>query len=161
MLLKVISSCVRLHMSLKFFLLPLNNLEWAYVPFFLQNAPGPVIKALYDVCFNPIIQIVLQSDDYSEMQVRHGTTNLMFDIFDLHWAVGCFYLAHQNATECLAAFVCGGKNDLLAWGGDPGFTMRSLLDALSRYLVSFSDGWMFFLCWKLAFLIMVTVFLSW
>ncbi|KMT08396.1 hypothetical protein BVRB_6g140740 [Beta vulgaris subsp. vulgaris] len=77
------------------------------VTMLLKNAPGPVIKALYDVCFNPIIQIVLQSDDYSEM---------------------------QNATECLAAFVCGGKNDLLAWGGDPGFTMRSLLDALSRLL---------------------------
>ncbi|KAL2904939.1 Importin-9 [Bienertia sinuspersici] len=77
------------------------------VTMLLKNAPGPVIKALYDVCFNPIIQIVLQSDDHSEM---------------------------QNATECLAAFVCGGKNELLAWGGDPGFTMRSLLDALSRLL---------------------------
>jgi len=39
---------------------------------------------------------------------------------------------HQNATECLAAFVCGGKHEILSWGGDPGFTMRSLLDALSR-----------------------------
>ncbi|XP_057528607.1 uncharacterized protein LOC130807420 isoform X4 [Amaranthus tricolor] len=77
------------------------------VTMLLKNAPGPVIKALYDVCFNPIIQIVLQTDDYSEM---------------------------QNATECLAAFVCGGKSDLLTWGGDPGFTMRSLLDALSRLL---------------------------
>uniref|UniRef100_A0A803L7D5 Importin N-terminal domain-containing protein n=1 Tax=Chenopodium quinoa TaxID=63459 RepID=A0A803L7D5_CHEQI len=77
------------------------------VTMLLKNAPGPVVKALYDVCFNPIIQIVLQSDDHSEM---------------------------QNATECLAAFVCGGKNELLAWGGDPGFTMRSLLDALSRLL---------------------------
>uniref|UniRef100_A0A803KVA8 Importin N-terminal domain-containing protein n=1 Tax=Chenopodium quinoa TaxID=63459 RepID=A0A803KVA8_CHEQI len=77
------------------------------VTMLLKNAPGPVIKALYDVCFNPIIQIVLQSDDHSEM---------------------------QNATECLAAFVCGGKSELLAWGGDPGFTMRSLLDALSRLL---------------------------
>lgn len=77
------------------------------VTMLLKNAPGPVIKALFDVCFNPIIHIVLQSDDYSEM---------------------------QNATECLAAFVCGGKNELLSWGGDPGFTMRSLLDALSRLL---------------------------
>ncbi|XP_056696512.1 uncharacterized protein [Spinacia oleracea] len=77
------------------------------VTMLLKNAPGPVVKALYDVCFNPIIQIVLQSDDHSEM---------------------------QNATECLAAFVCGGKSELLAWGGDSGFTMRSLLDALSRLL---------------------------
>lgn len=40
----------------------------------------------------------------------------------------------QNATECLAAFICAGKHEILAWGGDPGFTMRSLLDALSRLL---------------------------
>lgn len=38
----------------------------------------------------------------------------------------------QNATECLAAFVYGAKQEMLAWGGDPGFTMRSLLDAASR-----------------------------
>lgn len=77
------------------------------VTMLLKNAPTYVVKALYDVCFDPIIRIVLQSDDNSEM---------------------------QNATECLAAFVCGGKHEILAWGGDPGFTMRSLLDALSRLL---------------------------
>lgn len=77
------------------------------VTMLLKNAPTFVVKALYDVCFDPIIRIVLQSDDNSEM---------------------------QNATECLAAFICGGKHEILAWGGDPGFTMRSLLDALSRLL---------------------------
>uniref|UniRef100_A0A7C9ER53 Importin-7/11-like TPR repeats domain-containing protein n=2 Tax=Opuntia streptacantha TaxID=393608 RepID=A0A7C9ER53_OPUST len=77
------------------------------VTMLLKNAPNYVVKALYDVCFDPIIRIVLQSDDNSEM---------------------------QNATECLAAFVCGGKHEILSWGGDPGFTMRSLLDALSRLL---------------------------
>ncbi|XP_074274717.1 uncharacterized protein LOC141598823 [Silene latifolia] len=77
------------------------------VTMLLKNAPVDVIKALYFVCFDPVIRIVIQSDDHSEM---------------------------QNATECLATFVCGGKDELLAWGGDPGFTMRSLLDALSRLL---------------------------
>ncbi|KAK9676119.1 hypothetical protein RND81_11G055700 [Saponaria officinalis] len=77
------------------------------VTMLLKNAPIDVIRALHSVCFDPVIRIVLQSDDHSEM---------------------------QNATECLAAFVCGGKDELLVWGGDPGFTMRSLLDALSRLL---------------------------
>ncbi|KAK8475732.1 hypothetical protein V6N13_023235 [Hibiscus sabdariffa] len=40
----------------------------------------------------------------------------------------------QNATECLASFVSGGRQELLAWGSDSGFTMRSLLDAASRLL---------------------------
>lgn len=39
---------------------------------------------------------------------------------------------YQNATQCLAALVAGGKQDVLAWCGDPGFTMRSLLDVASR-----------------------------
>ncbi|XP_057962818.1 uncharacterized protein LOC131154215 [Malania oleifera] len=73
----------------------------------LKNAPTDVVKAIYDVCFNPVIQIILQSDDHSEM---------------------------QNATECLAAFVSCGKQELLAWDGDSGFTMRCLLDAASRLL---------------------------
>lgn len=38
----------------------------------------------------------------------------------------------QNATECLAAFISGGRQDVLAWGGDSGNTMRRLLDAASR-----------------------------
>ncbi|KAL2542771.1 ARM repeat superfamily protein [Abeliophyllum distichum] len=73
----------------------------------LKNAPLDVIKALYKVSFDPVIRIILQSDDHSEM---------------------------QNATQCLAALVSGGKQDLLAWCGDPGFTMRSLLDVASRLL---------------------------
>lgn len=38
----------------------------------------------------------------------------------------------QNATECLAAFVLGGKEELLAWGGHSGLIMKSLLNAASR-----------------------------
>ncbi|KAB1999692.1 hypothetical protein ES319_D12G178600v1 [Gossypium barbadense] len=73
----------------------------------LKNAPTDVVKAAYDVCFDAIIRIVLESDDHSEM---------------------------QNATECLASFVSGGRQELLFWGSDSGFTMRSLLDAASRLL---------------------------
>ncbi|GMI99842.1 hypothetical protein like AT1G26170 [Hibiscus trionum] len=73
----------------------------------LKNAPTDVVKAAYDACFDAIIRIVLESDDHSEM---------------------------QNATECLASFVSGGRQELLAWGSDSGFTMRSLLDAASRLL---------------------------
>ncbi|XP_022724957.1 importin-9 isoform X5 [Durio zibethinus] len=73
----------------------------------LKNAPTDVVKAAYDVCFDAVIRIVLQSDDHSEM---------------------------QNATECLASFVSGGRQELLAWGSDSGFTMGSLLDAASRLL---------------------------
>ena len=35
----------------------------------MQNAPSDVVKVVYDVCFDPIIRIVLQSDDHGEMQV--------------------------------------------------------------------------------------------
>ncbi|KAL9259302.1 Importin-9-like protein [Drosera capensis] len=73
----------------------------------LKNAPKDVVKAVYDVCFDPVIRLVLQSDDHGEL---------------------------QNATECLAAFVSGAGSDILTWGGDPGFVMRSLFDALSRLL---------------------------
>ncbi|XP_019704252.1 uncharacterized protein [Elaeis guineensis] len=73
----------------------------------LKNAPLDVVKAVFDICFNHTIQIILQSDDHGEM---------------------------QNATECLAAFLSGGRQDLLQWGGDPGLTMKSLLDAASRLL---------------------------
>lgn len=37
--------------------------------FFFQNAPGDVVKAIFEVSFEPIIRIVLQSDDHSELQV--------------------------------------------------------------------------------------------
>lgn len=77
------------------------------VAMLLKNSPGDVVKAVYEVSFDPAVRIVLQSDDHSEM---------------------------QNATQCLAALLSGGKEDLLVWGGDPGFTMRSLLDVASRLL---------------------------
>lgn len=77
------------------------------VTMLLKNAPIDVVKALHDVCFDAVIRIVLQSDDHSEM---------------------------QNATECLAAFVSGGREEVLTWSGDSRFTMRSLLDAASRLL---------------------------
>ncbi|KAF5184289.1 importin-9-like [Thalictrum thalictroides] len=73
----------------------------------LKNAPIDIVKAVFSVCFNPVIQIILQTDDHGEL---------------------------QNATECLAAFVSGGKQEMLSWGADSGFTMRSLLDAASRLL---------------------------
>lgn len=73
----------------------------------LKNAPTDVVKAVYDTCFDSAIRIVLQTDDHSEL---------------------------QNATECLAYFFSGAKQEVLAWGGDPGFTMRSLLDVASRLL---------------------------
>lgn len=73
----------------------------------LKNAPVDVVKAVFDVCFNSVIQVILRSDDHGEM---------------------------QNATECLAAFLSGGRQELLAWGGDADFTMRSLLNAASRLL---------------------------
>ncbi|KAJ4710633.1 importin-9-like [Melia azedarach] len=77
------------------------------VTMLLKNAPIDVLRAAYDVCFDSVIRIILQSEDHSEM---------------------------QNATECLASFISGGRQELLAWSGDSGFTMRSLLDAASRLL---------------------------
>ncbi|URD91573.1 hypothetical protein MUK42_00986 [Musa troglodytarum] len=73
----------------------------------LKSAPLDVVKAIFDACFNLVIQIVLQSDDHAEM---------------------------QNATECLASFLSGGRQELLVWAGDPGLTMKRLLDAASRLL---------------------------
>lgn len=73
----------------------------------LKSASTDVVKAAYDVCFDAVIRIILQSEDHSEM---------------------------QNATECLATFISGGRQQMLVWGGDSGFTMRSLLDAASRLL---------------------------
>ncbi|KAM7468419.1 hypothetical protein LguiB_015981 [Lonicera macranthoides] len=77
------------------------------VTMLLKNAPSDVVKAVYEVSFDPVVRIVLQSDDHSEM---------------------------QNATQCLAALVSSGKQELLTWVGDPGFTMRCLLDVASRLL---------------------------
>ncbi|KAL4015720.1 hypothetical protein IC575_023313 [Cucumis melo] len=69
------------------------------------NAPIDVVKAAYDACFDGVVRIILQTDDHSEL---------------------------QNATESLAAFVSGGKQEILTWGS--GFTMKSLLAAASRLL---------------------------
>ncbi|KAL8533500.1 hypothetical protein ACS0TY_009778 [Phlomoides rotata] len=77
------------------------------VTMLMKNAPADVVKAAYQVSFDSVIRIVLQSNDHSEM---------------------------QNATQCLAALVAGGKQDMLSWSVDPGFTMRSLLDVASRLL---------------------------
>ncbi|GER31907.1 importin beta-2 subunit family protein [Striga asiatica] len=77
------------------------------VTMLIKNAPVDVVKALFQVSFDPVVRIVLQSTDHSEM---------------------------QNATQCLAALVSVGKQDMLSWSGDPGFTMRSLLDVASRLL---------------------------
>ncbi|KAF0904147.1 hypothetical protein E2562_032418 [Oryza meyeriana var. granulata] len=73
----------------------------------LKNAPTAVVKVVFDTCFTSIIQIVLESDDHGEM---------------------------QNATECLAAFISGGRQELLLWGGGQGHTLKMLLDAASRLL---------------------------
>ncbi|KAE9615425.1 hypothetical protein Lalb_Chr04g0255081 [Lupinus albus] len=77
------------------------------VTMLLKNAPGDVIKAIYDVCFDAVIRLILQSDDHSEI---------------------------QNATECLSAFISVGRQEVLVWGSDSGSTMRSLLDIASRLL---------------------------
>nr|KYP60289.1 Importin-9 [Cajanus cajan] len=74
-------------------------------PILNQNAPSDVVKAIYDVSFNAVINIILQSDDHSEI---------------------------QNATECLSTFISGGRQEILVWGSDSGSTMRSLLDIASR-----------------------------
>ncbi|XP_020110615.1 importin-9 isoform X3 [Ananas comosus] len=73
----------------------------------LKNAPADVVKAVFETCFNTTIQIILESDDHGEM---------------------------QNATECLAAILSGGRQELLSWEGDPGHTMKKLLDVASRLL---------------------------
>ncbi|KAL9275257.1 Cyclin-D4-2-like protein, partial [Drosera capensis] len=85
----------------------------------LKNAPKDVVKAVYDVCFDPVIRLVLQSDDHGELQYA-----------DLP----------VNATECLAAFVSGAGSDILTWAGDPGFVMRSLFDALSSDILTWGGG---------------------
>ncbi|KFK44558.1 hypothetical protein AALP_AA1G272600 [Arabis alpina] len=73
----------------------------------LKGAPSDIVKTSYEFCFDAVIRIILHSEDHSEL---------------------------QNATECLAAFISSGRQELLTWSGDPGFTMRSLLDAASRLL---------------------------
>ncbi|KZV50076.1 importin-9 [Dorcoceras hygrometricum] len=89
------------------------------VTMLVKNAPIDVVKAVHQVSFDSVVRIVLQSNDHSEMQEMNLIVLLYTD---------------QNATQCLAALVSGGKQDLLVWSGDPGFTMRSLLDVASRLL---------------------------
>ncbi|CDY51121.1 BnaA07g37040D [Brassica napus] len=82
-----------------------------FFSFFLNDiyvgAPSDVVKTAYEFCFDAVIRIILHSEDNSEL---------------------------QNATECLAAFISSGRQELLSWSGDPSLTMRSLLDAASRLL---------------------------
>lgn len=49
---------------------------------------------------------------------------------------------YQNATECLAAMVAGARQDIISWGADPGFTMRSLLDVASRSVYLLNLIWL-------------------
>lgn len=98
----------------------------------VQNSPTDVVKAVYDVCFDAVIRIVLQSDDHSEMQV------IFYDRLHFYHFSKCLFkndlcgdVFDQNATECLAALISGGRQDMLSWG-DSGFIMRSLLDVASR-----------------------------
>ncbi|GER42263.1 importin [Striga asiatica] len=77
------------------------------VTMLIKNAPVEVVKALFQVSFHPVVIIVLQSTDYGKM---------------------------KNATQCLAALVSVWKQDMLSWSGDPGSTMRSLLDVAWRLL---------------------------
>ncbi|KAJ4816684.1 Importin-9 [Rhynchospora pubera] len=73
----------------------------------LKNAPIDVVQAIFEKCFDPTVQIILESEDHAEM---------------------------QNATECLAVFVSVGRQEMLTWGGDPGYIMKRLLEAASRLL---------------------------
>jgi len=41
-----------------------------------QNAPTVVVKAVFDTCFVSTVQIVLESEDHGEMQVRAKTIQL-------------------------------------------------------------------------------------
>lgn len=36
----------------------------------VQSASTDVVKAAYDVCFDAVTRIILQSEDHSEMQVK-------------------------------------------------------------------------------------------
>ncbi|KAL5123520.1 Importin-9 [Glycine soja] len=43
------------------------------------NAPADVVKAIYDVSFNAVINIILQSDDHSEIQKKPPESNVHAD----------------------------------------------------------------------------------
>ncbi|BBN19279.1 importin-9 [Marchantia polymorpha subsp. ruderalis] len=73
----------------------------------LKKAPKELVRRAHDVTFIPVLNIVLRSDDNSEL---------------------------QNATESLSAFVREGGEDLLSWGGDANRSLHMLLDAAGRLL---------------------------
>ncbi|XP_078159588.1 ARM repeat superfamily protein isoform X1 [Carex rostrata] len=77
------------------------------VTMLLKNAPIEIVRAVFDKCFDPTVQLILESEDHAEM---------------------------QNATECLAVFVSLGRQEILTWGGDAGYIMKRLLEAASRLL---------------------------
>lgn len=54
---------------LKSIIIVLHNFLMTIRNDIFQNSPSDVVKVVYDVCFDPVIRIVLQSDDYGEMQV--------------------------------------------------------------------------------------------
>ena len=36
----------------------------------IQNAPIEIVRAVFDKCFDPTVQLILESEDHAEMQVR-------------------------------------------------------------------------------------------
>ncbi|KAH7416171.1 hypothetical protein KP509_14G078800 [Ceratopteris richardii] len=73
----------------------------------LKKSNAEIVQAVYNVAFNSLVSLVLQSDDHSEL---------------------------QNATECLATFVQEGGEPMLNWSGNASGTMKMLLDAAARLL---------------------------
>ncbi|KAL3699542.1 hypothetical protein R1sor_017564 [Riccia sorocarpa] len=73
----------------------------------LKKAPKDLVRRTHDVTFLPVVNIVLRSEDNSEL---------------------------QNATETLSAFVREGGEELLSWSGDPTRSLQMLLDAAGRLL---------------------------
>lgn len=47
----------------------------------VQSAPTDVVKAAYDVCFDAVIRIILQSEDHSEMQVKISWEKLSAPVY--------------------------------------------------------------------------------
>lgn len=95
------------------------------------------MKAAYDACFDGVVRIILQTDDHSELQVFYLPHFFLKDFvtFNFTSQITYYHTGYQNATESLAAFVSGGKQEILTWGS--GFTMKSLLAAASRLSTSF------------------------
>ncbi|EFJ15376.1 hypothetical protein SELMODRAFT_118457 [Selaginella moellendorffii] len=73
----------------------------------IENAPLSILKHAHHALFTSIIDIVLQTNDDSEL---------------------------QNATECLAGFVKSAGENLIAWATDADSTMKMLLAAAGRLL---------------------------